>query len=178
MEEVEVSTEHAQEAIHHHAEHSTERWLLYSALISSCLAVAAAICGLHASHSANKAMIAQMHASDQWGYYQAKGVKANITEMHGDILETNHQPVPKELKDKLERYKKEQQDIKEKATEDEKQSEFFMGKYETLASAVTAFQIAITVTAMSAITKRKHLLFFTLFLALAGIYYMAVAFLG
>ena len=178
MESVEVSVEDQHETIHHHAEHSTERWLLYSALISSFLAVAAAICGLHASHSANKAMIAQMHASDQWGYYQAKGVKANITEMHSDILETNHQPIPQELKDKLEHYKKEQQDIKVQATEDEKKSEYFMDKYETLATAVTAFQIAITVTATSAITKRKHFLLFTLALALGGAYYMAVAFLG
>ena len=176
MEEVEVSIEHQHEAIHHHAEQSGEKWLLYSALISSFLAVGAAICGLHASHSANNAMIAQMHATDQWGYYQAKGIKALVTEMHGDLLESEHHPIPQQLKDKLEKYKKEQQDIKEQAVAEEEHSRYFLEKYETLAEAVTAFQIAITITAISAITRRKQFLLLTFALAVIGLYFMAITY--
>ena len=176
MEEVEVSVEHQHEAVHHHAEHSDEKWLLYSALISSCLAVAAAICGLHASHSANNAMLSQMHATDHWGYYQAKGIKASIAEMRADLLEADKYPGPQALTDKLDRYKKEQQEIKDEATSEESKSQFFMEKYEILAEAVTSFQVAITITAISAITRRKHFLLLTFALAIIGLYFMALAF--
>jgi len=178
MEELEISTEDQQEAISHHAEHSSERWLLYCALISAILAVAAATSGLYAAHYANEAMLEQMHASDHWGYYQAKGIKAQLTEMHSDLLEANNKSAPDVLKEKLERYKKEQEEIKTQATEEEAKSQYFMHEHETLAKSVTAFQIAIAITAMSAITRRKHFLLMTLFLVVCGSYFMASAFLS
>lgn len=41
-----------------------------------------------------------------------------------------------------------------------------------------AFQIAIAITAMAAICRRKHFLIFTLFLSVFGLYFMAVTFGG
>ena len=177
MEELEVSVEDQQEAINHHAEHSKESWLLFAALISAVLAVAAATCGLYAAHYANEAMLEQMHATDHWGFYQAKGIKAVITEMHSDLLEKNKAGAADALKEKLARYKKEQEEIKEQATEEENKSQYFMHQHETLAKSVTAFQIAIAITAMAAITKRHHFLYMTLLLSLGGLYFAAVAFL-
>ena len=177
MEEIEVSVEGQQETINHHAQHAKEDWMLLAALISAVLAVAAATCGLYASHYANEAMLEQMHATDHWGYYQAKGIKAVMTEMHSDLLEANNRAAPDALKETLARYKKEQDEIKEQATEEENKSQFFMHQHETLAKSVTAFQIAIAITAMAAITKRKHFLYMTLVLAVGGLYFAAQAFL-
>ena len=176
MEELEVSVEGQQEAINHHAEHSEERWLLYCALIAAMLAVAAAVSGLYSSHFANEAMIEQMHASNNWGYYQAKGIKAMLTEMHGDMLESEGKPVPGGIKQKIDGYHKEQEEIKNQATEEAAKSTTFLHQHETLAKAVTAFQIAIAVTAMSAICRRKHFLILTLVLSVGGILFMLSAF--
>jgi hypothetical protein len=178
MEEIEISTEQQQEAIHHHAEHSGESWLLWCALISAVLAVAAAVSGLYSSHYANEAMIEQMHASDHWGYYQAKGVKAMLTEMHNDFLQSLGKPESEVLKQKIEGYHKEQQEIKDKATEEGEKSASFLHQHERLAKAVTAFQISIAITAMAAICRRKHFLIFTLLLSIAGTFFMVTAFWG
>ncbi len=172
MEEIEVSTETQMEEIHHHAEHSGERWLLYCALISAFLAVGGAITGLYAAHYANEAMLEQMHASDHWGYYQAKGIKAAIIESR---LEGTATPA---LQDKLDRYKKEQEEIKTEATQEETASRYFMHQHEVLARAITAFQVSIAITAISAITRRKHFLILTFILATLGCIFSAQAFFG
>src|SRR3954463_8510713 len=80
MEEAEVPLEHLHEHLHHHAEHGGERWLSHVALSTAILAVLAAISGLLAGMHANEAMMSQIQASDQWGYFQAKSIKAAILE--------------------------------------------------------------------------------------------------
>src|ERR1043166_9405850 len=78
MEEAEVPLESVQEHIHHRAEHSGERWISWVALSTAILAVFAAITGLLSGTHANEAMMSQIEASDQWAYYQAKGIKASV----------------------------------------------------------------------------------------------------
>lgn len=168
MEEIDISLDEQQETIHHHAAHSPESWLLYCALISAFLAVAAAISGLYSSHYANEAMFEQMQASDLWGYYQAKGVKSMVTELRGDMLTSSGLPVPETLGKKIAEYHQEQQETKEKADEKTKAATLYMQRHEKLSMAVTAFQIAIAITAMSAISRRKHFMLLTAALALAG----------
>ena len=176
MEEIEVSTEHAQETIHHHAQHSNEGWLLHCALLSAFLAVAAAVAGLYSAHFANEAMIEQMQATDKWSYYQAKGIKAMLTEMRGDILESEGKKTPNTLVQKLATYRKEQEEIKTEAAEKAEESAHFLHQHEILAKSTTAFQISIAITAMAAISRRKHFLLLTLALSIAGAYFMAIAF--
>src|SRR5438128_12257300 len=78
MEEAEVPLEHLHEEIHHSAEHSGEDWISWVALSTAILAVLAAIAGLLSGKHANEAMMSQIEASDQWGYYQAKSIKASV----------------------------------------------------------------------------------------------------
>ena len=80
MEEAEVPLEHLHEEIHHHAEHGGAPWISWVALSTAILAVLAAITGLLSGKHANEAMMSQIQASDQWGYYQAKSIKAAILE--------------------------------------------------------------------------------------------------
>src|SRR6202171_4283311 len=80
MEEAEVPLEHLQEQVHHSAEHSGETWISWVALSTAILAVLAAIAGLLSGKHANEAMMSQIEASDQWGYYQAKSIKASVLE--------------------------------------------------------------------------------------------------
>src|SRR6202166_4590173 len=78
MEEAEVPLEDLQERVHHSAEHGGEKWISWVALSTAILAVLAAIAGLLSGKHANEAMMSQIEASDQWGYYQAKSIKASV----------------------------------------------------------------------------------------------------
>src|SRR6476620_11734913 len=78
MEEAEVPLEDLQEHVHHSAEHGGEKWISWVALSTAILAVLAAIAGLLSGKHANEAMMSQIEASDQWGYYQAKSIKASV----------------------------------------------------------------------------------------------------
>ena len=118
MEEIEVPTEHLHETIHEKATeagHEKESsWFMYVAISTALIAVLAAISGLMAGHHSNEALIQQIKASDQWAYYQAKGIKAEIKS-----IGVNGQPDAAAV----ERYKKEQEEIKQRAESAEKESD-------------------------------------------------------
>src|SRR3954470_3658262 len=123
MEEIEVPTEHLQEEIHEHAHQSRERWILGVALSSALLAVFAAVTALLAGHHANEAMVEQIHASDQWSYYQAKGIKSAVLATKLDLMHAFGKSAAPHDEEKLSEYKKEQEEISEKAKEKEHESE-------------------------------------------------------
>ncbi|MGZ3834791.1 MAG: DUF4337 family protein, partial [Mucilaginibacter sp.] len=75
-------------------------------------------------------------------------------------------------KDAVERkakLKEDQKEIKEKADELEKESEQHLQKDMTLARAVTFFQIAISISAVSILSKKRPLWYISLVLFAAGI---------
>src|SRR5213595_4084466 len=111
MEESEVPLEHLQEHIHHSDEHSRERWISWVALSTAILAVLAAIAGLLSGRYVNEAMMNQIEASDQWNYYQAKSIKASVLDAKMSLT-----VAPNESdQSKLQRYEKEQEEIKSDA---------------------------------------------------------------
>ena len=71
----EVPLEHAHETIEHHAEHSTEPWIMGVALTAAILAALAAMTALYAEHFATDATLEQIKASDTWNEYQANSIK-------------------------------------------------------------------------------------------------------
>ena len=119
MEEIEVPTEHLHEQLHESAEKNEENWILKVALTAALLAVFAAITSLLAGHYANEAMIEQIRASDQWAYYQAKGIKSAVLENKIDMLHNmGKEASPKDL-EKASQYKEDQKEIDKKAREEE-----------------------------------------------------------
>ena len=108
MEEAEVPLEHLHEHIHHHAEHGGAAWISWVALSTAILAVLAAIAGLLSGKHANEAMMSQIQASDQWGYYQAKSIKASVL----DAKMTLTAEATDADKEKAARYQEEQAEIK------------------------------------------------------------------
>ena len=149
MDEIEVPTDHLHEAIHEKAEHSANKWFPFVAISTAFMAVFAAISGLMAGHHSDEAVISQIKASDQWAYYQAKGIKAEIKilEVHAGIADSAS----------VSKYKTDQEEIKTKAEEFQKESNYHLGKHSILAKVVTLFQIAIAISAISILTKKKWL---------------------
>jgi hypothetical protein len=155
MEEIEVPTEHLHEHMEHHAEESGERWVMGVALSSALLAAFAAVTALLAGFHANEAMIQRIKASDQWSYYQAKGIKSAVIRSKIETLKALKHPVGEDDQKKVEQYKEDQEKISENAKKFEEDSEDHLKRHETLAHAVTLFQVAIAVGAISALTRRK-----------------------
>lgn len=171
MEEIEVPTEQLQEHIKEQAEEKKEKWSLYVALSTACMAVFAAVSGLIAGHHANEALIEQIKSSNQWSHFQSKSIKSEITQSTDKIIKTLsiHPVVPDEDVKKLERYEKEKEELKLSAEESEKRSEIHMNKHNILARAVTLFQIAIAMAAIAILTRIKFLWMISIVLSAAAI---------
>jgi hypothetical protein len=168
-EEMEAPTEHLHEAIHEEAEKRGEGWILPVALSTAVVAVFAAISALFAGHHANEAMIEQIQSSDQWAYYQSKGVKAAVLESKMELLQNLGKETSGEDEEKLDEYKSQQKEIQEKAEERQKSSAEHLEHHNTLAKAVTIFQVSIAVSAISVLTRRKWMWFASLALAVCGL---------
>jgi hypothetical protein len=168
-EEIEVPTEHLHEQIEESLEHSRESWIMMVALTAALLSVLAAISALFAGHYANEAMIEQIQASDQWAFYQAKGIKSSVLESKMDLLkQMGKEADPKDVKN-ADRYKEEQAEIKKEATEKQEGSVKHLVQHNALSKGVTLFQIAIAICAISALTRKKWLWYGSMLLGIAGV---------
>lgn len=178
MEEPDVPLETVSEEIHHHAEHAREQWILGVALTSAVLAAFAAIASLLAGHHANEAMIDQIAASDRWGYYQAKGVKAAVLGSKMELLQALGRPSEKGDEDKLKRYNEEQAEIQNAAKEKQADSSRHLHTHTVFARSVTMFQVAIAVAAISVLTKRRRFWLVSLGFGIIGVIFLVGGFLA
>ena len=158
---MEVPTEHLSDEINERAEEvkRQKKWSFYVAISTALMAVFAAITSLMAGHHSNEALIEQIKASDQWNYYQAKGIKAEILGLsNAKQTDSAH----------LIKYNNDQQAIKKVAEDHEKKSEVHLQKHIILARSVTLFQIAIAISAISVLTEKRPLWYLSIVLALIG----------
>jgi hypothetical protein len=177
MDEIEDYTESVHEQSDEHAHHllhesgGKEKWVLWVALSTAMLAVFAAITGLMAGTSADESILSQMRASDQWAYYQAKGIKADMLASSNHILIAMGKAPDTADIAKLKREKAEQQEIMARAKEFQKESDKHVAKHEVFSRGVTIFQIAIAIGAISILTKRKSLWLVSMGFAVIGIFF-------
>jgi hypothetical protein len=109
----------------------------------------------------NNAAIKKTEASNQWNYYQAKSSKQNLAELAMALVADDKKPG---YKDEIERYKKEENEIKAAAekleaesTDWDKQSDAQLHLHHRWAQATTALQISIALAAIALLTRRKWL---------------------
>jgi uncharacterized protein DUF4337 len=174
MEEPEVPLEHLHEEVHHSAEHSHEAWISWVALSTAILAVLAAIAGLLSGQHANEAMMNQIEASDQWNYYQAKSIKASVLDAKMSLASS----ASEEDRQKTARYEEEQREIQKKAREDEAEAKSNFQRHEVYARAVTMFQIAIAIAAISVLTKKRHFWIVSLLFGAVGCVFLVLGMLN
>src|SRR5215469_18660399 len=171
MEESEVPLEHLHEQVKATAEHSGEAWISWVALSTALLAVLAAIASLLSGEHANEAMMNQIEASDQWSYYQAKGIKASVLDAKMSLS-----GAPNESdQSKRDRYEKEQEQIKSEAEQKEAAAKSNFHKHEVFARGVTMFQIAIAIAAISALTKKRSFWLVSLVFGAVGCAFLVLA---
>ena len=178
MEEMEDPTEKLKEIQEEIAENEKkEHWTLLVALTTAIISVLAAITGMFANHHANEAMIDQIASSDKWAQYQAKGIKLNIEKSTATILTALGKPVACETAEKTAQYEKDKEEIKEAATEKEQGSAHHLRIHVVLARAVTIFQVAIAISAIAIVTRKKWLWYVSMLLTGIGVYFMAAGFM-
>ena len=157
-------------------------WGRYLALTTALIAVLAAVASLVSGNLANDALLAkndalllQIKASDGWNQYQSKSIKIHLLEgglgTGGDGAAT------------LDRYRNEQKQLKAAAEalqsrveESNSRAEAFLEKHHTAALSVTLFQIAIAMSAISALLRRRAFWLLSIVMALAGLGFLGVAF--
>ena len=172
MEEAEIPTEQLHEEMQHHAEHAPQRWIMGVALTAALLAVLAAVASLLSGHHANEAMIDQIKASDAWSYYQAKGIKAAIMDSRIDLRRALKQPVAREDAEALARYGDEQKEISAEAKQREADSSAHLQRHQIFSRAVTLFQVAIGIAAISVLTRKRRFWFVSLAFAAFGLVFL------
>ena len=166
MEEMEVPTEHLHEEINEKAEElsrkTENRWTLFVAISTALMAVLAALGGMIAGHHSNEALILQIKSSDQWAYYQAKSIKAEIRLL---LPQNVTAAKPPEVE------KQEQEKVKRTAENYEKESEAHLQRHIILARCVTLLQVAIAISAIAIITRRRFLWYIGIAVAVGGLYF-------
>jgi len=151
------------------AEEKKEPWLNYLALTTVIFAVCATLSTLKGGGFSTRAVISQSQASDQWAYYQAKSIKGYVYELQTEKLELDlkaNKGMSRTLvadyekrigayKVKIERYEMEKEDIKKKAEDLEKRRDDSQQHSGAFGLAAMFLQIAILLSSIAALMKKK-----------------------
>ena len=142
------------------------RWI---SLTTALLAALAAIASLKAGATVNEALVLktdatriQAQASDQWAYYQAKGIKSAVTQSTINTWEAAGKSAPLRLSAEAARYTAQQDSISRKATaleyqrdEKSREAEVLLNQHHVYAAAVALLQISIALGAIAALTGSR-----------------------
>jgi len=120
----------------------------------------------------NNASIDKTQAANSWNYYQAKSSKQNLAELAMTLPGVD----PKRYEAEVARYKSEKEDIKKEAEKWEESSKEWnhksdeaMHQHHQWALATTAEQIAISLAAITLLTRKKWMMGLAYGVAAVGI---------
>ena len=164
-EEFEVPAQHEHALEHAAHTESLGRWV---AMFTAVLATVGAIISYQNSASEsqglefkNEAIFKKSEASDQWAYYQAKGIKEVVVAHATGANEAERQALAAEAK----RYAGEKADIQKKALgfeeesrEADQASARAFQPHHRLAQALALVQVAIAMAALTVLTRQRWLL--------------------
>jgi hypothetical protein len=189
-EEIEVDTDSLREKIAEQHEKHGGSFLRWISLTTALLAALAAIASLKAGATVNEALVLktdatrlQAQASDQWAYYQAKGIKGAVALSAINTWEAAGKSAPPRLSAEVGRYTAQQDSISRKATElehqrDEKsrEAEVLLSQHQVYASAVALLQISIALGAIAALTASRLVWFGSVGLGVVGAILLVIPF--
>jgi hypothetical protein len=162
-----------------HAAHGGDSFSNNIAVMTAILATVGALFGYlggatqnDAALFKNNAAIDKTEAANAWNYYQAKSNKQNLAEMAMTLPGVD----PAKYKADVARYQLEKEEIKKKAEKFEassgdwnKRSDSAMHQHHQWALATTAEQIAISLAAITLLTRKKWLMIGASAVAVVGV---------
>ncbi len=174
------------------AEEKKEPWLNYLALTTVVLAVCATLATFKGGGYSTKSVLSQTRASDQWAYYQAKSLKGYLYELQKDKLQLELKalrakdslPVRDEYESKIadyakkiKKYEEERNSIQNEAKKLEAARDDAQKHAQTFGIAVIFLQIAILLSSIAALMKKKYLWVLGMGVGACGILYFVNGFL-
>lgn len=174
------------------AEEKKEKWLNFLALTTVIFAVCATLSTFKGGGFSTRSVLAQSQASDQWAFYQAKSIKGYLYETQREKLElelkSSGPRMPKalvqEYEQKVDSYTKKIQKYDEEKKQIEKDARKFEGVKEDaqkhaqiFGMAVIFLQIAILLSSIAALLKKKIVWLLGLAVGVVGLVYFANGFL-
>src|SRR5882762_8849748 len=177
--EPEVDTDSIRERIH---EPPAGALLRNIALSTAMLAAFGAVAALHAGGTVNEALVLkteaarlQAEASDQWAYYQAKGVKSSVQETSRAVYLAAGKTPPAGVEQTIQRYVVEQKAIEQAARDKErerdeksKEADRLLAHHHQFANSVAFIQVAIALGAVGALTRYRLIWLGSMLLGVAG----------
>jgi hypothetical protein len=166
------------------AEEKKEQWLNYLALSTVILAVCATLSTFKGGGYSTRSVMSQTQASDQWAFFQAKSIKSYIYEMQKDKLELElnamgakaPRPADEEYRKKIAdygrkiaKYEGEKDAIQKKAIMFEQVRDDAQKHGQAFGIAVIFLQIAILLSSIAALIKKKPVWVLGMAIGLAGI---------
>jgi hypothetical protein len=178
----EVDTDRLHETIHEELEREGNRLTRIIAVTTAIFAAIAAVAALEAGGSANEALTLQteatrlqVEASDQWSYYQAKGVKAAVQEASRTSWLSIGKEPPAQYAAAQQRYTSEQTEISKKAKEKESERDakaveatHLLHKHHRFADSVALLQVAIALGAVAALSRLRPIWVASMILGIAA----------
>ena len=168
-----------------------ERWLNYLALTTVIFAVCATLSTFKGGGHSTRAVLSQTMASNQWAYYQSKSIKSYLYDLQKEKLElelldlgrTAPGAIRREYEKKIagydeniKRYESEKSKIQADAKALEKKRDEAQNHQQAFGVAVIFLQIAILLSSVSALLKKKPLWLISLLAGIAGLVYFANGF--
>jgi hypothetical protein len=161
------------------------------ALTTALLAVFATLAALKAGATINAALMLrtegtrlQAEASDQWAFYQAKGLRAVVEDAARTAWLAAGKEPPSEYAEKREHYLAEQKEIEAKARKKEQErdeklveSDHLLHAHHGFANAVAIFQVSIALGAVAALTRSGVVWLGSLLLGIGGAVLLGVTLL-
>jgi hypothetical protein len=173
-------------------EKGNNTWITWLALTTAFLAVFAAVTTMFMGKYSTRAILAQGHETDQWAYYQAKSIKGHTYEIQKQKLElelaTLQGKIPGSVAEKyknaiagydknIAKYEKEKAEIMADAKALAKKKELSQEMSGNLSMSLIFLQIAIVLSSVAAITKKKQLWYAGLAIVTGWVVYFANAYL-
>ncbi|WP_306590261.1 DUF4337 domain-containing protein [Geothrix sp. 21YS21S-4] len=165
-----------------------EPWLNLLALTTVMLAVCATLATFKGGGHSTRTVLSQSQASDQWAYYQAKGIKGNLYELEALRLKREIALAPKpavalleqslaDVERKAAKYDAEKAEIQKEARRFEDAKADAQKHGAAFGLAVIFLQIAILLSSIAALLKQKPVYWLGLAVGAVGIVYFLNGFL-
>lgn len=147
----------------------SEKWMKGVAVTATCLAVMTAIAAARGTACVSKTQLLTATEASQWAYYQAKSIKQNLAETQKNAFEvdmlgsaSDEQKASYVAKlriaaEEISRYDSEKNQIRKQAEDTAAVKKALAVKANFFSAAVVFFQIAIMMTSVSALLKKKYM---------------------
>ncbi|MCE5245543.1 MAG: DUF4337 domain-containing protein [Candidatus Polarisedimenticolia bacterium] len=164
-----------------------ERWMQWVAVSTTILAVAAGIGALKGGAYSTRVQLATTKQVNKWSYYEAKSIKLHVSEAERSLLAATCAAGPcaensaaakriASLEPEIARYNREMTEIKADAEALDKDSELNKRHAGALGQAVMFLQLAIMLSAMAALLKKRPLWWIGLAVGAVGLVYFSDGF--